>query len=275
MNPRWSEARLAEMAEAVREAAERAGAAILEVYRSAFEVEEKADGSPVTEADFASHRLLDAELRRIDGDVLVLSEESGASAFAERRHAERLWLVDPLDGTREFVQRTGEFAVAVALVEHGQAILGVLAGPVHACSWTAVRGQGAFRVAAGKRSALAVQRPAAAVPRVTVSRNHHSRSVDRYLGAVGAHQRLEIGSALKFTRLAEGAADLYPRLNSRCCEWDIAAGQVLVEAAGGQVVDRQGEALRYNRSDELIVRNMLAFGDPDRPWLEALHVLDA
>lgn len=267
---RWSATALEQLTEGAIAAARTAAAEIMAVYAGGFEVEHKSDASPLTAADMASHRCLTTTLAPLDRAALVLSEESGPEVFAARRDARRLWLVDPLDGTREFVKRNGEFCINVALVEDGEVRLGLLLHPPSGTVWHAASGLGAWKVDGGSRQPLAVRRPCAEVPRVAASRSHGNPAVEAYYAALGPVERVPQGSALKFGRLAEGALDVYARLASRCSEWDVAAGQCIVEQAGGRVVDEHGEPLRYNRRDSLIVHNFLAYGDPARPWLEYL-----
>lgn len=271
MRPRYTTAALEELLDAAQIIARRAASEIMAVYSGRFEVSEKSDLTPLTAADLASHRVLEGELATLDRSALVLSEESDAERFAERRSARQIWLVDPLDGTREFVKRNGEFCINIALVEDGAVRLGLLLHPPSGCSWGAVDGSAAWCDEGRGRVALAVARPCPQVPRVCASRSHGNPAVEAYIAALGAVQRCPQGSAIKFGRLAGGEADIYARLASRCSEWDVAAGQCIVEQAGGRVVDENGQPLRYNQRDSLTVHNFLAFGDPDRPWMEALH----
>jgi 3'(2'), 5'-bisphosphate nucleotidase len=267
---RYTPALLEELLQGVLASVRVAADAIMAVYAGGFEVERKADSSPLTEADLASHRALVNGLTPLDPAALVLTEESGPEQFHARRDSRYLWLVDPLDGTREFVKRNGEFCVCVALVEDGQVRLGVLLHPPTGTIWHAGEGLGAWRLDAAGRHQLAVADQCPPVPRVAASRSHGHPAVESYYAALGPVERCAQGSALKFARLAQGELDIYARLASRCSEWDVAAGQCLVEQAGGRVVDEHGQALRYNQGEALIVHNFLAYGDQTRPWLEAL-----
>jgi 3'(2'), 5'-bisphosphate nucleotidase len=267
---RYSASSLEQLIEGVVAAARAAATEIMDVYCGRFEVEHKSDLSPLTAADMASHRTLVAALTPLDTGALVLSEESGPEQFAARRHARHLWLVDPLDGTREFVKRNGEFCINVALIEDGVACLGLLLHPPSGNIWYAGEGVGAWRIDdAGKRP-LKVTQPCPEVPRVAASRSHGNPAVEAYYAALGVVDRRAQGSALKFARLAEGELDVYARLASRCSEWDVAAGQCIVEQAGGQVIDEHGVPLRYNQRDTLLAHNFLAFADDSRSWLHAL-----
>lgn len=266
----YSSQSLAELIDGALDVARRAAADIMTIYAGGFEVEQKSDCTPLTAADMASHRRLEAELAPLDPGALVLTEESAPERFAARRQARRLWLVDPLDGTREFVKRNGEFCINVALVEDGQVRLGVLLHPPTGTAWCAAEGLGATRIDGAGRHPLQVTRPCPPLPRAAASRSFGNAAVEAYLAALGPVDRVPQGSALKFGRIAEGQCDIYARLASRCSEWDVAAGQCIVEQAGGRVVDEHGQPLRYNQRDIVTVHNFLAFGDADRPWLEAL-----
>jgi len=246
--------------------AREAGRAILEVYASSFSVQEKADSSPLTEADLRSEKLILAGLRRIAPEIPVLSEETGQSAWAVRRNWSRLWVVDPLDGTKEFVQRNGEFTVNIALVDNHRPVLGIVHAPALERDYFACEGIGAFRSdarAAGRP--IRVSRRGSGAVRVVGSRSHRGSSLDGFLSRVGAHELVEVGSSLKLCLVAEGSADVYPRLGPTC-EWDTAAGQCVLEQAGGQVLKLDGEPLAYNREDTLNP-NFVGFGDADTDWL--------
>ena len=246
--------------------AREAGRAILEVYASSFSVQEKADSSPLTEADLRSEKLILAGLRRMAPEIPVLSEETGQSAWAVRRNWSRLWVVDPLDGTKEFVQRNGEFTVNIALVDNHRPVLGIVHAPALERDYFACEGIGAFRSdarAAGRP--IRVSRRGSGAVRVVGSRSHRGSSLDGFLSRVGAHELVEVGSSLKLCLVAEGSADVYPRLGPTC-EWDTAAGQCVLEQAGGQVLKLDGEPLEYNREDTLNP-NFVGFGDAGTDWL--------
>lgn len=261
MNPREL-ARL--RAETVR-IARRAGDAILAVYRSDFAVEHKADRSPLTEADLAAHRVIAAGLAEIAPALPVLSEERLAPSFDERRGWRRYWLVDPLDGTREFVKRNGEFTVNIALIEDGEPVLGVVFAPVLDELAHAVRGGGAMLERGGESFALNVARRSGPPLRVMGSRSHDDGRLNGFLERVGAHELIALGSSLKFCRLAEGEADLYLRYGPTS-EWDTAAGQCVLEEAGGAVTDLAGATLRYNQRESLLNPEFVASADPRGNW---------
>ena len=257
-----------------RALAEQAAKAIMAVYTRPFEVTEKADLSPLTEADMASHHLLDAGLKLLEPRFPVLSEESGARIFVDRTRWKRYWLIDPLDGTREFVAHNGEFAVNIALIENGAPILGLVLAPARGDVCFATRGGGAWRAwahARGARPEALHTRKVGSPVRVAVSRSHHPAELSGLLSAMGAHELCALGSSLKFSGLAAGEQDIYPRLSSSSCEWDIAAGQCIVEQAGGAVLDRSGKPLRYNQGAELLVPAFVAVGDTSIDWLTRMN----
>jgi len=240
---------------ALREAVAEAGERILEVYRRDFQVQDKADGTPLTEADRAAHEWLLKRLSRLTPDWPVLSEESEAVPHAVRRHWDRYWLVDPLDGTREFIQRNGEFTVNVALVAAGRPVLGVVGAPVLDRVYAGLLGQGAWR-AEGEAppEPIRVRSYRGGPPVVVASRSHRGPALEGYLArlgeALGGYRTRACGSSLKFCLVAEGEADVYPRLGPTS-EWDTAAAQCVVEAAGGRVVDFHGRPLAYNKPNLL------------------------
>jgi 3'(2'), 5'-bisphosphate nucleotidase len=246
--------------------ARQAGGEILKVYHSAFNVETKDDLSPLTAADRASHELIARELARLTPGIPVWSEESATLPFTERRRWAWFWLVDPLDGTKEFIRRNGEFTVNIALVAGHAAVLGVVHVPALDRVYFGCPGSGAWRRDAGEVPlAIHVSRPAREPVRVVGSRSHRGGSLDAFLARLGPHQLVTMGSSLKFCLVAEGAADIYPRLGPTSA-WDTAAAQAVVEGAGGQVVDRDGNPLRYNTRESVLNPDFLVFGDPGRDW---------
>lgn len=259
----------ADLAAAACALARRAGEAILAVYATDFEVAHKDDASPLTRADLAAHGILAAGLAALPPGLPVLSEEAATEVpAAERRHWRRYWLVDPLDGTREFIRRNDEFTVNIALVEDGVPVLGVVHAPALGEMAWALAGQGAWIEDAGGRRRLS-GRSAPARPVVAVSRSHRDAHTGRLLAGIGAHDTLAAGSALKFIRLAQGRADLYPRLGPTS-EWDTAAGHCLLTESGGEVYDLDGRPLRYNRREGLLNPSFLAVADAGAGWPRTL-----
>ncbi len=245
-----------------------AGRAILGIYADAhLVVETKADRSPLTAADRAANDVITAGLTRLAPAIPVWSEESSAVDWDTRRRWPEFWLVDPLDGTREFIKRNGEFTVNIALVRGHVPVLGVVHAPVLNRDYYGVAGQGAFRADdGGPARPIRVRAPATPPVRVAGSRSHRDSSLDGILARAGTHTLVSMGSSLKFCLVAEGEADFYPRLGPTS-EWDTAAAQVVVEAAGGAVVDLQGLPLRYNTRPEILNPHFIARGDPGHDWL--------
>ncbi|WP_280551828.1 3'(2'),5'-bisphosphate nucleotidase CysQ [Halomonas sp. 25-S5] len=253
-----------------------AGREVMAIYRRGFTVEHKADDSPLTEADMAAHHALLALLERELPGLPVLSEESDATAFATRRHWERYWLVDPLDGTREFVAGNGEFTLNVALVEAGVPVFGIVHAPALPegdVTWWGQVGQGAFRREGGRERAIGVRElpdPEREPWQVAGSRRNGLAAFETFCRALPAHATLNIGSSLKFCLIAEGQADLYPRL-APTHEWDTAAAQAIVTAAGGQVLNVETlEPLRCNQGESLLNPGFIACGQGDPRWEKAL-----
>ena len=243
-------------------------AAIMQIYGREFAVEHKPDASPLTEADQQAHRLITQRLQALTPDIPVLSEESPAEhqTFAVRSQWPTLWLVDPLDGTREFINRNGEFTVNIALIHEHHPVLGIVAVPATQTIYTGAVGLGAQRIDSLGTASIQTQRPARPAPIVVGSRSHRGDSLDAVLARLGSHELCSVGSALKFCRVAEGAADFYPRLGPTS-EWDTAAGQAVLEAAGGQVIGLDGAPLRYNQRETLLNPHFLAYGDTAVNWL--------
>lgn len=223
-----------------------AGSSVMDVYSRPFSVKYKEDSSPLTEADSSSHRVIADGLPAIAPGVPVISEEGEGVPFEARRGFERFWLVDPLDGTKEFIRRNGEFTVNIALIEDGAPVMGVVYAPACGLLYYAEKGGGAFREKAGGpperiRSGL----PGAGV-RAVVSRSHPDAHVEAFLRGYDVSSRVEAGSSLKFCIVAEGRADLYPRFGETW-EWDTAAGHAVAAEAGAAVTLPDGSPLLYNK----------------------------
>jgi 3'(2'), 5'-bisphosphate nucleotidase len=258
-----------ELLEAVIGISRSAGREILDVYGTDFEARAKADNSPLTEADLRAHRLITAELGRLSPALPVLSEEAADIPFSQRSSWSRYWLVDPLDGTKEFVSRNGEFTVNIALIEAHRPVLGVVHIPVTDTTYSGIPGVGAWRSSHDRpRAPISVRRVVRPPLRVVGSRSHGGAALEATLSLLGPHELRPAGSSIKLCLVADGSADLYPRLGPTS-EWDIAAGQAVLEAAGGQVVRiTDGLALQYNTRSEVLNPDFLAFGDPGlyRRW---------
>jgi 3'(2'), 5'-bisphosphate nucleotidase len=249
------------LAQALMPIVARAGAAIMRVYDAGFTVQHKEDNSPLTLADLESQRVIIEGLGQITPDIPILSEESAQAPWAERQTWRESWVVDPLDGTREFVKRNGEFTVNIALVCDHEPVLGVVAAPAQGLLFWGAVGVGAFSRHHGAAE-IPIQVSAPGTPlRVVGSRSHMSTATAGYLERLGPHVISGIGSSLKFCLIASGKADLYPRFGPTS-EWDTAAGQALLEAAGGHVTRLDGHRLRYNCRESVINGDFLAFSHP-------------
>ncbi|MBW3550545.1 MAG: 3'(2'),5'-bisphosphate nucleotidase CysQ [Proteobacteria bacterium] len=243
-----------------------AAAEILRVYGEDFDVVRKSDASPVTAADLAAHHCIVDRLAQLTPDIPVLSEEAAHEVpAAQRRQWRRLWVVDPLDGTREFVKRNGEFTVNIALVEDGEPVFGVVQAPVTGVLWHGGRGLDALRCDDRGETRLHVRKPATAPLRIAASRSHRDARTEAFIARMGEIEEVGLGSSLKFCLLAGGGLDVYPRFGPTS-EWDTAAGQCVLEAAGGCVLDRKGRPLRYNQRDTILNGDFIALGDPSLPW---------
>ena len=259
---------------ALAEIVDAAGQAILEVYGSDFEVQHKSDQSPVTQADLAAHRVIEAGLAALKPRLPVFSEESEPPPYAERRNWRRYWLVDPLDGTREFVNRNGEFTVNIALIEDGRPRLGLVGAPCLDQLFMGDVANGWAEKRAGGQSTPLAGRPMTQQQSLTVvaSRSHGNERLERYLDALAQTfpqiERRPMGSSLKLCLLAEGLADLYPRLGPTS-EWDIAAADAVLSAAGGAVRQLDGQPLAYNKAD-VLNPDFIAVADAGFPWQQSL-----
>ena len=254
----------------------RAGAAILDVYESDFEVARKADASPLTQADLAAHEVIATALGELTPGTPLLSEESEPPPYSERRRWHRYWLVDPLDGTREFVDRNGQFTVNIALIDGGEPILGLVGVPTrgqvfvgHIADRRAeCHEHGSVRTIAGRP--MTPHRPVT----VVASRSHRNARLERYLeslaGSFPGIERRAVGSSLKLCMLADGGADLYPRLGPTS-EWDIAAAHAVLAAAGGAVRRLDGQPIVYNKP-EFLNPDFVAVADDSFPWTNRLRV---
>ena len=237
------------MLDQVCQLARNAGDAIMQVYDGTkpMDVVSKADNSPVTAADIAAHTVIMDGLRTLTPDIPVLSEED-PPGWEVRQHWQRYWLVDPLDGTKEFIKRNGEFTVNIALIDHGKPIIGVVYAPVMNVMYSAAEGK-AWKEECGVRKQIQVldARP----PLVVISRSHADAELKEYLQQLGEHQTTSIGSSLKFCLVAEGQAQLYPRFGPTNI-WDTAAGHAVAAAAGAHVHDWLGKTLDYTPRESFL-----------------------
>lgn len=250
-----------------------AGEKILELYESAdLVVTSKADETPLTEADLAANRIIIEQLQALQPVFPILTEESCGIPFAERHEWNTYWLVDPLDGTREFLKRNGEFSVNIALIHEGLPVLGVVHGPVLDVTYWACTGQGAWKQQGNKKPQKICVRTAPE-EEFTVARSRAPLSgglLHRFLGRLGKHKEVSMGSALKSCLVAEGRADLYARLGPTC-EWDTGAAQCIVEEAGGHFTDTNMQDLRYNTKESLLNPHFFVFGAGGHNWSDYLE----
>ncbi|GGB61813.1 3'(2'),5'-bisphosphate nucleotidase CysQ [Shewanella inventionis] len=243
-----------------------AGKAIMQVYAKAdLGVEVKQDDSPVTAADIASHNVIVAGLKTHFADIAVMSEEAADISWTERQTWQTYWLIDPLDGTKEFIKRNGEFTVNIALIHQGKAIAGVVYAPVLNKCYSGILGHGAWLEHEGVVTELDISSRAINTPPVVVgSRSHVSPDVALYLEQLGEHTMLSVGSSLKFCMVAEGQADVYPRLGLTS-EWDTAAAQAVLESAGGVVLAYPAMTpLEYNQKETILNPYFIA---ASKAWL--------
>lgn len=253
-----------------------AGRRVLEIYERDVDVEYKDDASPLTQADMAAHRALTALVQEVTPDVPVLSEESGDVQWEERRGWSRYWLIDPLDGTKEFIKKNGEFTLNVALVEDGEPVFGIVHAPVLTQTWIGQAGQGSVRLDGGEDvepTPISVR----SLPgvddgpwKIVGSRSHGSEEFEAFVARLPEHERVSMGSSLKLCLVAEGEADLYPRL-APTSEWDTAAAQAVVTAAGGVVLRADTlEPLRCNQQESVLNPSFIVASARDRVWEDAL-----
>lgn len=251
--------------------AHEAGRAVLEVYAQSegIVIDRKSDDSPLTDADRQSHTTIVAALAATTPDIPIVSEEDGGSDAPEAVVTGRYWLIDPLDGTKEFIKRTGEFTVNIALIEDGTPILGVVYAPVLGVTWTGTAA-GAERWEGAERRAIRVTAPAnAAGLRLVASRDHAGPAVRSLLERLPAATTLSMGSSLKFCLVAEGQADLYYR-DGPTMPWDTAAAHAVLRAAGGEVFATSGTPLRYH-TPRVLNSHFVAIGDQQLPWTSLIE----
>jgi len=249
----------------IRQIAVKAGEAILQTYDGPAEIETKEDDSPLTQADRAAHNCIVGALAQLTPDIPVLSEESEGISTEERLGWKRFWLVDPLDGTKEFIKKTGQFTVNIALIENGEPTIGVVLAPASGLEYFAARGNGAFkRLGQAEPVAIRVSEANKTKLRIVASRDHAGPKVAAMLENLPNAELVSMGSSLKFCLVAEGAADLYPRFVPTM-EWDTGAAQCILEEAGGALCTLNGYRLAYGRKN---LRNpsIVAAGHPAIDW---------
>ncbi|MGJ3259412.1 MAG: 3'(2'),5'-bisphosphate nucleotidase CysQ [Rhodospirillales bacterium] len=238
------------LAEQIGDVARRAGHVIMDIYETDFDVETKGDSSPVTKADSEAEKLIFRLIREgITGEYSLVGEESVSAGKTPDIAGKPFWLIDPLDGTKEFISRNGQFTVNIALIENGTPVLGVVHLPVSDDTFIATRA-GAFAQYGGQGKAIQItcRRPPKDGLTAIASKSHATEETDKYLAGLPIKERVSAGSSLKFCCVAEGKADIYPRFGPTM-EWDTAAGHAVLMFAGGEVITEDGQPLRYGKTD--------------------------
>ncbi|WP_182019144.1 3'(2'),5'-bisphosphate nucleotidase CysQ [Vibrio diabolicus] len=262
----------------VIEIARSAGQMILEIYeKKQYEAYTKSDETPVTSADIAAHKLITERLSELTPDIPVLSEEDADISLEQRAQWERYWLVDPLDGTQEFIARSGDFATIIALVDNNKPTMGVVYGPVSGVTYYAYSGKGAWKIPDMsdnvKIHTHKHEQPGQSIA-IAISRRQDINRITSRMSSAWNYDLIPLGSAaLKACLVAEGAVDCYLRLGPTG-EWDTAATQCIVEEAGGRILSTQLEPLSYNERETLENPNFIVLGDADLPWNEILQRKD-
>ncbi|CAE6882577.1 COG1218 3'-Phosphoadenosine 5'-phosphosulfate (PAPS) 3'-phosphatase [Vibrio sp. B1REV9] len=262
----------------VIEIARSAGQLILDIYeKKQYEAYTKSDETPVTSADIAAHKLITERLSELTPDIPVLSEEAADISLEQREKWERNWLVDPLDGTQEFIARSGDFATIIALIDNNKPTMGVVYGPVSGVTYYAYSGKGAWKIPDMSESVKIYthkhEQPGQNIA-IAISRRQDINRITSRMSSAWNYDLIPLGSAaLKACLVAEGAVDCYLRLGPTG-EWDTAATQCIVEEAGGRILSTQLEPLSYNERETLENPNFIVLGDADLPWHEILQEKD-
>lgn len=248
--------------------AQEAGEVILSIYDSGntVDVQHKNDSTPLTMADLAAHDAIVKALKNLTPDIPILSEEECDIPFETRKSWDQYWLVDPLDGTREFIKRNGEFTINIALIENHYPIFGLIYVPITQVCYYATKSGGAYKQTPNTDAKpISVKEADDECLIVAGSRSHRDTSLDDFLIRIGPHQIISMGSSLKSCLVAEGKVDIYPRLGPTS-EWDTAAAQCIVEEAGGRITTTDIQRLKYNTKDSLLNPHFLVFGDDSIEW---------
>lgn len=261
---------LGKLASASEDIAREAGDILMHYYQHGAEVSTKSDDTPVTEADKAADNFIATELLQLSPSLPVLSEEQKPPDYKTRKTWLRYWLVDPMDGTKEFIQRSGEFSVNIALIENHKPVLGVVYAPAKNLLWLANRDSGATKVDQDNtRTAIQARALKSQAPTAILGHASYAEDDQRILDRMNAVECLRMGSSMKICTIAEGKADIYPRLG-KTSEWDTAAAQCILEQAGGKVTDVNMNVLEYNRKDSLLNPEFFAFGNSEHDWSQYL-----
>lgn len=250
--------------------ARQAGDALSNMFGQAhtYNVQYKADASPVTAADLKAHEIICQRLTLLTPEIPILSEENADISYAVRRKWKTYWLIDPLDGTRQFIQGKKDFTVNIALIENYRSVMGVIVAPMLGLCYYASLEQGAFKLTHDSPLAIKISKAAQDRIRIIIS-NRNREQLKHFTTAFADFELMTLASSLKFCLIAEGKADIYPRFGTTC-EWDVAAGHCILECAGGKILDPQQQPLRYNTKASLHNPKFIAFGDGDPKWAKLL-----
>jgi 3'(2'), 5'-bisphosphate nucleotidase len=252
----------------VIEIAKKAGDAILQFYQhpEQITVTMKQDASPVTEADLAAHQIIKTGLQQLTPDIPILSEEEADISFQQRQQWQCFWLIDPLDGTKEFIHRTDDFTVNIALIENHQPVFGIIYAPMQAQTYYAYRGYGAYKQNLHEvPHKIHTRKFAIDHPVIAISRRHGINAIKIFLNKVDNHELITRGSSIKSCLVAEGKVDVYPCLGVTS-EWDMAAAQCIVQEAGGNILNLDFEPFLYNKKDSFLNPPLLIVGDTSYDW---------
>lgn len=251
--------------------AKEAGDVIMQIYSTDFSFEMKSDNSPLTQADIAAHEIIVARLRKLTPNIPVLSEESNESDIDSRLSWQTYWLIDPLDGTREFLKRNGEFTVNIALIDQHQSVMGVVYAPVTGLTYYASKGRGAYKQELNLPAQM-INTKRLNLTQIIIagSRSHSDERFQKFLHGVETAtlvkpKLISLGSSLKICLVAEGKADVYPRLGPTY-EWDTAAGHCVLQEAGGDIVDMDATSLSYNTKSSLLNPHFFATAEKSQQW---------
>ncbi|MFK7793953.1 MAG: 3'(2'),5'-bisphosphate nucleotidase CysQ [Gammaproteobacteria bacterium] len=249
----------------INEVARSSGSIIRKYFHTSYDVDIKDDKSPVTTADLAANEYIEQQLSVLTPDIPRISEESDNTAYAERKHWGTFWLIDPLDGTREFIENRPDFTVNIALVHHNQPVLGSIYLPIRDQLYYATAGHSAYRCDQENTPVtIKVSTKTQTKPRICGSRSHPSKLMQKFLSSVGEHELLARGSSIKSCLVADGSADIYARFGPTW-EWDTAASQCIIEQAGGHLTSLDMHALSYNK-ESLLNPSFLAFANKESDW---------
>ncbi len=262
---------LRKLVSACEDIAREAGDILMHYYEHGAKVSTKSDATPVTEADKAADNFIASELIQLSPSLPVLSEEQQPPDYQTRKTWPRYWLVDPMDGTKEFIKRSGEFSVNIALIEHRQPILGVVYAPAKGLLWFASRDNVATKVDKDNvRTKIQARALDSEATTAILGHASYSKTDQKILDSIKAKECLRMGSSMKICAIAEGKADIYPRLG-KTSEWDTAAAQCILERAGGKITDLDMEVLSYNQKESLLNPEFFAFGQSDHDWSQYLN----